>query len=258
MIGLICFIGKSALVCARLQVSMEKLIDEISVFFPAYNEENNIKNTILSAKRVLEKVASKWEIIIVDDGSKDKTGQIAEILSKKFKPKIKTVHHLLNRGYGGALKSGYEKAKYKWVAFSDSDGQFDFSEITKFIQKQKETGADLVLGIRIKRADPVIRRLATFIWSQILPRVLLGLKVSDYSCGFKLIRKKVYDSVQPLVGEEKVTQIEMLTKAQRAGFKFAEVEVSHYSRKFGRQTGADLKVILKSIKDLAKLWWQMK
>jgi hypothetical protein len=91
-----------------------------------------------------------------------------------------------------------------------------------------------------------------------LPRILLGLKVSDYSCGFKLIRKKVYDDVQPLIGEEKVTQIEMLTKAQRMGFIFAEVGVHHYPRKFGHQTGADLKVITKSICDLLKLWRQMK
>jgi hypothetical protein len=91
-----------------------------------------------------------------------------------------------------------------------------------------------------------------------LPRILLGLRVTDYSCGFKLIRKKVYKKVQPLVGEEKVTQIEMLTKAQRAGFKFAEVKVNHYPRKHGQQTGADIKVITKSIHDLLKLCYQLR
>lgn len=236
---------------------MKKKIEEISVFFPAYNEEKNIKNTVLSARIVLEKIAGKWEIIIVDDGSKDRTGEIAEELARKDK-RIKVIHHKLNRGYGGALKSGYAAAKYEWVAFSDSDGQFDFSEITKFIKKQKETKADLVLGVRIRRADPFFRRLATLVWGKILPRVLLGLKVSDYSCGFKMIRKKVYNAVQPLVGEEKVTQIEMLVKAQRMGFLFAEVAVHHYPRRFGHQTGADLKVVLRSIKDLVKLWWQLR
>src|SRR3990170_6739208 len=117
---------------------MAKLIKELSVFFPTYNEEKNIKKVVKDAKRILDKIAGKWEIIIVDDGSKDKTGEIAKNLSK-VDERIKVVSHKPNRGYGGALKSGYDTSKYEWVAFTDSDGQFDFSEITKFIDKQKET-----------------------------------------------------------------------------------------------------------------------
>ncbi len=236
---------------------MAKLIKELSVFFPAYNEEKNVKKTILEAKKVLQRIADKWEIIIVDDGSKDATGKIADNLSKKYRD-IRVVHNQPNRGYGGALKAGYEAAKYPWIAFADIDRQFDFSEIVKFIEKQKDTKADLILGIRMKRADSFIRKLFTLVWAKILPRILLGLKVTDYSCGFKMIRKKVYEKVQPLVGEEKVTQIEMLTKAQRLGFRFAEVGVHHYPRKFGHQTGADLKVILRSVRDLLKLWYQLR
>jgi len=236
----------------------EPIIKELSVFFPAYNEEKNIKKVVLDAKRVLEKIAEKWEIVIVDDGSKDETGKIADSISKKFKPEIRVIHNKPNKGYGGALKAGYEASKYEWIAFADIDRQFNFSEITKFIEKQKESNADLVLGIRMHRADSFIRKLLTLVWAKILPRVLLGLKVTDYSCGFKMIKKNVFTAVQPLVGEEKVTQIEMLTKAQRMGFKFAEVGVHHYPRKFGRQTGTDLKVVLRSIRDLFKLWWQLK
>jgi dolichol-phosphate mannosyltransferase len=236
---------------------MAKLIKELSVFFPTYNEEKNIGKVVRDAKKVLEKIAGKWEITIVEDGSKDTTPQVADKIAKLDK-RIRVIHHKPNRGYGGALKTGFSKAKYKWVAFTDSDGQFDFSEIVKFIKKQNETGADLVLGIRTNRADPAIRKLFTFVWSKLLPGLLLGLKVTDYSCGFKMIRKNVYASVQPLVGEEKVTQIEMLTKAQRSGFKFAEVGVKHYPRKFGHQTGADFKVIAKSIQDLLKLWRQLR
>ncbi len=236
---------------------MAKLIKELSVFFPTYNEEKNIEKVVLDAKVVLERIAEKWEIIVVEDGSKDKTPQVADKIAKKYK-RIKVAHHKPNRGYGGALKTGFSSAKYEWVAFTDSDGQFDFSEITNFIKKQKETNADLICGIRTNRADPFIRKLYTFIWSKLLPRILFGLKVSDYSCGYKLIRKKIYKSVQPLMGEEKVTQIEMLTKAQRKGYKFAEVNVSHYPRKFGHQTGADVDVIMKSIQNLLKLWYQLR
>lgn len=237
---------------------MKKIIREISFFLPAYNEEENIEKSVMDVKTILEKIAQEYEVIIVDDGSKDKTGKIADGLSRKFRSKIKVVHHKPNRGYGGALKSGFEASRFEWVAFADSDGQFDYSEIVKFIEEQKATGADLVLGIRGQRADSMIRKLFTLVWSKILPRILLGLKVTDYSCGFKLIRKQVYEKVQPLIGEEKVTQIELLTKAQRAGFKFSEIKIKHLPRVYGHQTGADIKVIMKSIRDLLKLWYQLR
>ena len=96
------------------------LISELSVFFPAYNEESNIKSTVLKAKKTLEGLAQSWEVIIVDDGSSDGTGLAADTLSRQDK-RIKVIHHKPNRGYGGALKSGFEKAKYEWVAFTDSD-----------------------------------------------------------------------------------------------------------------------------------------
>ncbi len=233
---------------------MAKLIQEISVFFPAYNEEENLEKTVLDARKVLQKVAERWEIIIVNDGSKDDTLKVAQGLKGKD-GKIRIVDHKANKGYGGALKSGFKAAKYKWVAFADSDGQFKFSEITKLIEKIDE--ADLVLGYRISRADSVFRKLFTFAWA-LFPRIILGMKVKDYSCGFKLIKKKVFNDIQPLVGEEKVTQIEMLVKAQRMGFKFAEVGVHHYPRKHGSQTGANIKVVLKSISDLIELWKKLR
>ena len=229
----------------------------LSVIVPLKNEEGNVIELHRRIKEACDALGKSYEIIFIDDGSKDKTGEIAENLSKEEK-RIRVISHKPNRGYGGALKSGYDTSKYEWVAFADADGQFDFSEIKEFIEKQKETDADLVLGIRVNRADSLMRKLFTFVWAKMLPRILLGLKVTDYSCGFKLVRRKVYGSVQPLVGEEKVTQIEMLTKAQRLGFKFAEVGVHHYPRKFGHQTGADLKVVARSLRDLLKLWWQLK
>lgn len=237
----------------------DKKLSELSVFFPAYNEEGNIKDTVEKAMGVLESgnVASKWEIIIVDDGSKDKTPQISDNLADK-KSRVRVFHHKPNRGYGGALKTGFSNARYKWVAFTDSDGQFKFSDIKKLIKKQSRTNADLVLGIRKKRADSAIRKLFTFVWSKMLPKIIFNLNVTDYSCGFKLIRKEVFEKVQPLVGEEKVTQIELLVKAQRRGFKFTEVEVGHYPRTSGEQTGADIKVVARSVVDLMKLWYKLR
>lgn len=228
---------------------MEK-ISELSVFLPTYNEEGNIEGVVAQTKKALVKVASKWEIIIVEDGSSDNTPVIADKIAKSDK-RIRVIHHKPNRGYGGALKTGFGAAKYEWVAFIDSDGQFDFGEINKFIAKKDE--ADLVLGYRKKRADSLMRKIFTFGWA-LIARILLGLSARDYSCGFKMIKKSVYEAVLPLVGEEKVTQIEMLVKAKRRGFKFAEVGVNHYPRTSGKQTGANLKVVIKSIVDLFKLW----
>ena len=241
---------------------MKEKIPKLSVFFPTYNEEGNIKKVVSDAKSVLQKVATKWEIIIVNDGSTDKTKEVAEALVKSDKQslplrggRIKLVNHPRNRGYGGALKTGLKSAKYEWVAFTDSDGQFDFSEISKFIAKKDE--ADLVLGFRIKRADSFLRKVYTFGWKT-LARILLGLKAKDYSCGFKMIKKEVFAKVQPLVGEEKVTQIELLVKARKEGFRFAEVGVHHYPRLKGKQTGAKLSVVFKSVLDLFKLWEKLK
>lgn len=228
----------------------------LSVFFPAYNEEANIETTVrkaLAVVRGLEEV-ELFEIIIVDDGSTDRTGEIADHLASEI-PEVRVVHHDPNRGYGGALKTGFKAARYPWVAFSDSDGQFDFAEITKFLAKADV--ADLILGYRLRRADPLLRKGFTSVWGM-LPRLLWGMKVKDYSCGFKLIKKQVFDKVQPLVGEEKVTQIELLVKARQEGFRFAEVGVHHYPRRGGEQTGANPKVILKSLQNLLTLWRKLK
>lgn len=244
--------------CALSVLDFEDMtkLSELSVFFPTYNEEENIKKVVLSAKKVLLKIAEKWEIIVINDGSKDKTKEVVESLAKGDR-RISVITHRINKGYGGALKTGFINSKYEWVCFTDSDGQFDFSEISKFTEKQKDTSADLILGYRIKRADSFIRRAGAFFWF-LFPRILWGLNVRDYSCGFKLIKREVFNSIQPLIGEEKVTQIEMLVKAKKFGFKFAEVGVNHYPRRFGKQTGADFKVVAKSFIDLFKLWQQLK
>lgn len=229
---------------------MAKRIAALSVFFPAYNEEANIEKTVRQAREILLKITDKWEISVINDGSTDKTGQIAAKLRQEDK-RIDVINHAQNRGYGAALKSGFSNARYPWVAFTDSDGQFNFSEIKKFLPLMKNS--DLILGYRLNRADSFLRKIYTFVWGKI-PVVLWGLRVRDYSCGFKLIKKKVFDAVQPLVGEEKVTQIEILVKAKRKGFRFAEVGVRHYPRKFGRPAGANIKVVVRSFIDLFRLY----
>lgn len=226
----------------------------LSVFFPAYNEEGNIRSTVEAALRILPRLSlSDWEIVVINDGSTDRTGEVAGQLARKHQ-KVKVINQQ-NGGYGQALQTGFDNCRFEWVAFTDSDGQFDFSEVTKFLDRRDE--ADAVLGYRLKRADSPLRSLYTYGW-KIIARALLGLSVKDYSCGFKLVSKKAYEAVKPLTAGEKVTQIEMLVKMQRKGFKFAEVGVHHYPRRSGSQTGARLNVVLRSAIDLIKLWWKLR
>jgi glycosyltransferase involved in cell wall biosynthesis len=227
-------------------------IDSLSVFLPAFNEEKDIAKTVLSVKGTLLKIADEWELIVVNDGSKDKTGEIVEDLIKKDS-RIKIINHDVNRGYGASLKSGFYSARYPWIAFIDSDGQFDFSEITGFIEKQKETGADLVVGYYKKRRVSYLKILTSKIW-ELLVFILFGLKVRDIDCGFKLVSKKVIEKVPKLESERGAfISSEFLIKAKKAGFKIVEIPVTHFPA--GRVgTGRKLNVIIQSFVDLFKLW----
>jgi glycosyltransferase involved in cell wall biosynthesis len=232
---------------------MAKKIDKLSVFFPAYNLESQIEKTVTKAFDVIPKVAGTYEIIVIDDGSRDKTGEILDKLSKKYS-KLKVITHPGNRGYGAALKSGFYNSKYPWITFTDADGQFDISELPKLIKKQKETSADLVIGYYLRRQVSFFRKLNTFLW-EIVVFLLFGLKVKDIDCGFKLISKNVIDTIPKLESERGAfISSEFLIKAKKAGFKIVEVGVHHYPREEGKGTGADLNVIVKSFLDLGRLW----
>lgn len=235
---------------------MAKIIDSLSVFFPAYNEEGNLENTVVKAKKVLDEVAKKWEIIIVDDGSKDKTPLIAKKLSQQDK-KIRVITHNPNRGYGAAFKSGLYGSVYPWIAFTDADGQFDLAEIVNFVKKQEETGADLVIGYYKKRQVSKTKIITSKMW-EALVYLLFGLHVRDIDCGFKFISKKVVDRVPKLESERGAfISSEFLIKARRQGFKIVEIPVTHYPRLQGEGTGRNLDVIVKSFVDLIKLWFKL-
>jgi len=236
---------------------MTRQIEKLSVFLPAYNEEANLERTVKNVVENLKKKVTEWEIIIVDDGSKDKTGKIADNLAKTNK-NIKVIHHSPNRGYGGAFKSGLYGCKYPWISFIDSDGQFDFREISRFIETQSKTKADLVIGFYLGRKVPFTRKLNSKIW-QLIVFLLFGLNVRDIDCGFKLISKKVVDTIPHLESERGAfISSEFLIKAKKMGFKIVEIGVQHYPRKFGEATGAKLNVIIQSFIDLFKLWQKIK
>ncbi len=228
-------------------------LSSLSIFFPAYNEEANVENMVRLSQRILPEIAEKWEIIPVNDGSKDKTGEIIDRLAKED-PNVRPVHHEKNKGYGGAVISGYNASKYDYVFFTDGDLQFDLREITLLIEKLDE--GDLILGYRKNRRDPAMRKLNAFMWGSLV-KSLFGFQVKDVDCAFKLMKRKVLNKVQ-LSAEGALVSTELLARSNRAGFRFVEVGVTHYPRVAGTQTGANLRVILRAFKELFKLYGKIK
>jgi glycosyltransferase involved in cell wall biosynthesis len=233
------------------------LIKELSVFYPCYNEEKNIKNTVEKTIPILQKIANKWEIILINDGSKDNTAKILEGIKKQYPTQIKVITHNPNRGYGAALKSGFYNSQYEWIVFTDSDGQFDFSEITNFIEKQQKTKSDIVIGYYLVRQVSKAAVFTSKIW-ELIVFILFGLHVTDIDCAFKLINKKVIDTIPKLESERGAfISSEFLIKSKKAGFKITEVGIHHYPRLEGKSTGRNIKVIIKSFFDLFNLWFKI-
>ncbi|OGD86620.1 hypothetical protein A2Z23_01090 [Candidatus Curtissbacteria bacterium RBG_16_39_7] len=225
-------------------------IPAISVFFPAHNEEKNIQKSVLQALVILPQVAQEFEIIVIDDGSIDKTAAIVKRIANK-KPAVKLISHKTNLGYGASLKTGFYSSRYPLICFTDSDGQFDFSEIKFFLPHLKRS--DLIVGYRRKRAEGLMREINAKAWAFLI-RILFGLKVKDLDCAFKVIKKRVIDKIPKLESEGAMISAELLVKTKKMGFKIAEIPVSHYPRKAGIQTGANLKVIAKAFLDLFRLY----
>jgi len=230
-----------------------KLIQDLSVFLPVFNEQENIEKVILSIKTVMEKVASNWELVVVNDGSTDGSAQIVSKLEKDDR-RIKLINHEFNQGYGAAISTGLYTCKYDWIAFIDSDGQFDFSEISNFIKKQNESRAELVIGYYKKRQVSFTKILTSKLW-ELIVFILFGLKVRDVDCGFKLISKKVIGTIPKLESKRGAfISSELLIKAKKSGFKIVEIPVTHYPRTKGVGTGRNLNVIIQSFIDLFSLW----
>ncbi len=231
--------------------------DALSVFLPTFNEGESIKEVVVKTKEVLQRLVDKWEIIVVNDGSQDSTKEIIENL-KEGDDRIRLINHDKNLGYGNSLKSGFYSAKYSWIAFIDSDNQFDFGEIAKFLEKQKETGADLVIGYYKKRQVSKFKIITSKIW-ELSVFILFGLRVRDIDCGFKMVSRDVIQKIPRLESERGAfISSELLIKARNSGFKIVEVPVTHYPRLKGTGTGRNLNVIIKSFADLLKLWGKLR
>lgn len=217
----------------------------ISVFFPCYNEQDNVERTVKCALSVLEELKADFEVIIVDDGSIDATGRLADEIAGRDS-RVKVVHHQPNRGYGAALKSGFQASTKKLVFYTDGDGQFDIYEMPPLLPLMKEF--DIVSCYRLNRQDSIIRRINGWGWTQLVC-LLFGMKVRDIDCAFKLYRKEIFDNIE-LSSDGALIDAEILARAVRKGYTITQKGVHHFPRTAGEQTGAKLKVILRAFRDL--------
>jgi len=225
----------------------------VSVFFPCYNEQGNVARTVENALRVLEKLNADFEIIVVDDGSSDGTGRIADEIAGRDK-RVKVVHHEHNLGYGAALRSGFASATKELVFYTDGDGQFDMNEMPSLLPLMEQW--DIVSCYRLNRRDTFIRKVNAWAWTKLVC-LLFGLKIRDVDCAFKLYKREIFDRIK-LSSTGALIDAEILARAAGKGYRITQKGVHHYPRTAGAQTGAKLRVVLRAFKELFKLHHQIR
>ncbi|MCX5751969.1 MAG: glycosyltransferase family 2 protein [Candidatus Saganbacteria bacterium] len=225
----------------------------ISAFFPAYNEEQNVPILIERLSKVLSAVEEKYKILIVNDGSMDRTFQVARDIADKD-PHVRIINHERNLGYGAAVKSGIYNSKMEYVFFIDGDNQFDPEEIRLLLPYIKDY--DLVIGFRKDRRDPFFRKMNSLGWN-LLVKFLFRFWVKDVNCAFKLFRRSIFDKIQ-LSTDSALINTELFAQAKLFNFRIKEVGVSHYPRKFGTQTGAKPGVIFRAFAELFRIYFSNK
>ena len=222
----------------------------ISAFFPAYLDESTIELMVNRLQKVLKELTDDYEIIIVDDCSPDRSGEIADEMAKKYK-NIKVIHHKKNRGYGGALKSGFKAAAKDLVFYTDGDAQYDVSELKELMRYIDDY--DFVTGRKITRSDKFYRVLVSNIYYTII-KLLFGTKANDISGDFRLFRKEVIDNLD-LKSNSGTICIEIVKKVQNMGYKTKEVYVHHYPRLEGESAYFSPLPVIKTFIELAPIWW---
>jgi len=225
----------------------------LSVFFPAYNDSGTIASLVIRALQTASRLTPHHEVIVVNDGSTDSTAQILDALAQVY-PALRVVTHSANRGYGGALRSGFSTASKEIIFYTDGDAQYDPGEM-ELLWQQMRAGVDLVNGYKLSRSDPWHRIFIGRLYHYIV-KMLFGLKVRDVDCDFRMMRRTIFDKVR-LEKNSGVICLEMMKKIQDAGFVIVEVPVHHYHRAYGRSQFFNFPRIYRTAIDVAKLWFAL-
>jgi glycosyltransferase involved in cell wall biosynthesis len=225
----------------------------LSVFFPAYNDSGTIASMVIRAVKAASELTPDFEIIVVNDGSGDGTAEIADELARTY-PQVRVVHHAKNRGYGGALQTGFRTAAKELIFYTDGDAQYDPSELALLWAKMDDD-ADLVNGYKISRSDPFHRIVIGRVYHHIVS-LLFGLRVRDVDCDFRLMRRRIFERIN-LEKTSGVICLEMMKKITDGGFRIVEVPVHHYHRAFGKSQFFNVPRILKTGVDVLRLWFEL-
>ncbi|MBN1355862.1 glycosyltransferase family 2 protein [bacterium] len=221
----------------------------LSVFIPAHNERENLEPLIRSFAEILPGLSPDPELLIIDDGSDDGTGELADELARTI-PFLKVVHHRVNRGYGAALQSGFRESTRELVFYTDGDGQFRSEDLAGILPLIEQ--ADIVSCFRTRRCDQWYRKLNTTLFEWTV-RLWFGLKVKDPDCAYKIYRRKVLETIS-MSSVGAMIDVEMLLQAQRAGFRIVQTGVTHLPRRSGESSGSDIRVIFRAFLEIMSLW----
>jgi glycosyltransferase involved in cell wall biosynthesis len=225
----------------------------LSVFFPAYNDSGTIASMVIRAVQAASELTPDYEVIVVNDGSGDATPEIIDELARTY-PRVRVVHHPTNRGYGGALQTGFRTATKELIFYTDGDAQYDPAELAALWAKMAP-GVDLVNGYKISRSDPLHRIVIGRIYHHTV-KLLFGLKVRDVDCDFRMMRRSIFDTVH-LEKNSGVICLEMMKKITDGGFRIAEVPVHHYHRAYGKSQFFNFRRLFRTAIDVFKLWFAL-
>jgi glycosyltransferase involved in cell wall biosynthesis len=230
-----------------------RALTSLSIFFPCHNEEANVGSMIEQSVKTAEEYGADYEVIVVDDGSRDRTSEIAGNYAKK-NPRVRVVRHEKNQGYGAALRSGFAASTKDLVFLTDGDSQFQLSDIEKLFSKID--GCDVVVGFRLSRQDKAYRRFNGAVWTR-LAGLLFGLNVRDIDCAFKLFRRRALEGLE-LKSDYLLIHAEILARLKKKGCRIEEIGVNHYPRTGGRPTATGPAQMIKSVGELLKLYGQIR
>jgi len=222
----------------------------LSIFFPAYNDAGTIASLALIAHMTARTLTDDYEVIVVDDGSPDHTGELLDEMARHF-PWLKVVHHPQNRGYGGALRTGFLTAAKDLVFYTDGDAQYDPRELVR-LHEALTPDVDFVNGYKMWRSDPFHRKVIGRAY-HLFVRTMFGLRLRDVDCDFRLMRREVFQKVS-LTRSSGVICVELMKKVQDHGFRIAQVPVHHFHRTYGQSQFFNFARVARTLTDLVRLW----
>jgi len=232
---------------------MSKHRPSISAFFPAYNDGGTIASMVISAMIVLEELTDDYEVIIIDDGSRDFTPEVLDRLAADYE-RVRVIHHPKNRGYGGALRTGFASATKDWIFYTDGDAQYDVRDLRNLYPLLVE-GVDMAQGYKISRNDPWFRKIIGRMYHNMV-KILFGLRLRDVDCDFRLMRRDIFDKVR-LTRDSGVICVELMKKTQDHGYVIVQGPVSHYHRVYGRSQFFNFRRVFRVGIDLIDLWLEL-